>query len=339
MASDDALNDRVPTDLLYLWRRGKRGGHMKRRAALTAIAGLAVVGLIGGVGSVASATTPGHNGRIVFAADDGDGFELFTIRADGTGLVQLTHLDGDATHPDWSPNGRRITFQLEDPTHAGVVIMKRDGSDMHELTSTGFEAQPAFTPDGHHVVFDCECERQGIFIMRDDGSYRRRLTTHAFAYEPDTDPNVSPDNDTVTFVRHKVGGVLQALFAVDRNGGNVRRLVPYGLEVAVKHDWAPNGRHIVITTNADYPDGRSPNVATVAADGSGLRMLTTIDRAEVGAYAGSFSPNGRWIVFRVENLVTERFRLFKMRPDGSHRTLIADLPFAPRHIDWGPLPS
>lgn len=80
-------------------------------------------------------------------------------------------------------------------------------------------------------------------------------------------------------------------------------------------------------------------MATVAADGSGLQMLTTIDRAESGAFAGSYSPNGRWIVFRIENLATERFQLFKMRPDGSNRTLIADLPFAPRHIDWGSPPS
>lgn len=309
---------------------------MRRLVAVAVIAGMTVVGLVAGRGSVVFATTPGHNGRIVFAADEGSGFELYTIRADGTGLVQLTHVDGDAVHPDWSPDGRRIVFQLEDATHSGIVMMNRDGSNMQELTPTGFQGQPAFTPDGRHVVFDCDCEPQGIFLMRDDGTHRRRLTTHAFEFQPDTDPNVSPDGQTVTFVRHKESGELQALFAVDRDGSNVRKLVPYRLEVAIKHDWAPDGQHIVITTNADYPDGRSPNVATVAADGSGLRMLTTIDRTEVGAFAGSYSPSGRWIVFRVENLTTERFRLFKMRPDGNHRTLIAALPFAPRHVDWGP---
>ena len=305
---------------------------------MTVIAGMAVVGLVAGGGSAAFATTPGHNGRIVFSADDGSGFELYSIRPDGTGLVQLTRLAG-ATHPDWSPNGRRIVFTLEGETNSQLFVMNRDGGNVHELTA-GFQAQPAFTPDGHHVVFeDCDCNQQGIFIMRDDGTGRRRLTTHEFEFEGDSDPNVSPDGETVTFVRHKEAGVLQALFAVDTAGGNVRKLVPYRFEVAIKHDWAPDGRHIVITTNADYPNGRSPNVATVAADGSGLRLLTTIDQAESGAFAGSYSPNGRWIVFRVENLVTERFRLFKMRPDGSNRTLIADLPFAPRHIDWGSPPS
>ena len=312
---------------------------MKRLIALMTVTGIALLGFLAIGGPAALATTPGRNGRIIFAADDGSGFELYTIRPDGTGLVQLTHLDGDPMHPDWSPDGRRIVFMLEDEAGSRIVIMNRDGSGLHELTSAGYRAQPAFTPDGHHVVFDCDCDPQGVFIMRDDGTQHRRLTTHAFEFEPDTDPNVSPDGETVTFVRHKESEVFQALFAVDRDGGNVRKLVPYRFDVAVKHDWAPDGRHIVITTNGNHSHGRSPNVATIAADGSGLRMLTRIDQAESGAFAGSYSPNGRWIVFRVENLVTERFQLFKMRPDGSHRTLIADLPFAPRHIDWGSPPS
>jgi len=35
----------------------------------------------------------------------------------------------------------------------------------------------------------------------------------------------------------------------------------------------------------------------------------------------------------IEHVLT--FRLLKMRPDGTHRTLIATLPFAPRNMDWG----
>lgn len=117
--------------------------------------------------------------------------------------------------------------------------------------------------------------------------------------------------------------------AAGADGSDVRKLVPYTREVAIKHDWAPDGQHIVITIDADYPQGRSPNVATVRADGSGLRMLTHLSGGERGAFAGSYSPNGRWIVFRVENLERESFRLLKMRPDGSDKTLIARLPFAP----------
>ena len=90
---------------------------------------------------------------------------------------------------------------------------------------------------------------------------------------------------------------------------------------------------------ADYPDHLSPNVATIGPDGSDLQMLTDYTGGEVGAFAGSYSPDGRWIVFRVEDLSDGSFRLFKMRPDGSDRTLIARLPFAPRGNDWGSRPD
>ena len=121
-----------------------------------------------------------------------------------------------------------------------------------------------------------------------------RLSTNVFRGEGDADPNVSPDGQTVTFVRHKVDGELQALYTVDIDGSNLRRIVPYALEVAIKHDWAPDGNHIVIGAWADYPDHLSPNVATIRPDGSDLEMLTDYTGGEVGAFAGSYSPDGRW---------------------------------------------
>jgi Tol biopolymer transport system component len=131
---------------------------------------------------------------------------------------------------------------------------------------------------------------------------------------------------------------LQALCAVDIDGGDTRKLTTYRLEVAVKHDWAPNGRQITLTSRADYPDHKSPNVATIKPDGSHPRLLTHHSGGESGAFTGSYAPNGRRIVFRFENPDRERFRLFKMHPDGTHRKLIKKLPFAPRTIDWGPQP-
>jgi len=96
----------------------------------------------------------------------------------------------------------------------------------------------------------------------------------------------------------------------------------------------------VLTVDADYPGGRSPNVATVRRDASHLRLLTHYAGGRYGAVAGSYSPDGRWVVFRVENLKARTFRLYTMHPDGSHRVLVARLPFSPRQPDWGrrPLP-
>jgi Tol biopolymer transport system component len=41
---------------------------------------------------------------------DGDNFEVFTIRPDGTGLRRLTNSKGNDAHPAWSPDGEKIVF-------------------------------------------------------------------------------------------------------------------------------------------------------------------------------------------------------------------------------------
>jgi Tol biopolymer transport system component len=319
---------------------------MRRLIVLVTVAALSMLGLITVGGGAAIATTPGKNGLILFHADTGSGAQLYTIKPNGTDLRQLTHVSGaEAVNAEWSPDGRRIAFELAAETHASVVIMNADGTGIRDLTPPRFRSgfhQPAFTPDGHHLVAEVCIDQptgDGIFIMRDDGTGLRRLTANPFPAECDSDPNVSPDGTTVTFVRHKVDGLLQALYAVNIDGSHLRKLVPYRYEVAIKHDWAPDGRHIVITTDADYPNGRSPNVATVRPDGTHLRLLTHYRSGAWGAFAGSYSPDGRWIVFRIENLEREQYKLMKMYPDGSHRKVIAELPFRPRHSDWGPRPS
>jgi Tol biopolymer transport system component len=307
---------------------------MKRTMSLLATATLLLTSLAL-IAAPARGTTPGRNGLIVFAADLGLGAEIFTIRPDGTDLHQLTELDGNATHPDWSPDGTRIAFLLEEQA---IYVMNGDGSDLHQVAAPG--GHPSFTPDGEHLVYECSqnCDggSDGIFLMRDDGSDAPgvRLSTNPFVDNGDSDPQVSPDGGTVTFVRHQEEGQLQGLFAVGIDGTNERMLVPYGREVAIKHDWSPNGDGIVLTLWADFPDHRLPTVATVAPDGSDLSRLTA-PREGQATFAGSYSPDGKWIVFRYQNADTGTYRLMRMRPDGSDRSVIATFPFSPRFIDWG----
>jgi len=288
----------------------------------------------------ASATQPGINGKIAFAAETDTGSQIYTINLDGTDLFQVTNVNGGASSPDWSPDGQRLAFEFDDDTHAGIAIINADGTGFVDLTPTGFHLQPAFTPDGHHLVYECgDCSGgDGIFLMQDDASDfpGTRLTTNPFPNEGDSNPEVSPDGKTVTFVRHQLDGQLQALFAVDIDGKNERLVTPYTFEVGIKHDWAPDGSRIVITPFADFPDNRSPDVATIGPDGSNVRLLTNYTGGAVGAFAGSYSPDGRWIAFRLQGPHT--FGLWVMSSDGGHRKLIANFPFKPRFIDWGPKP-
>jgi Tol biopolymer transport system component len=281
----------------------------------------------------ADATTPGTNGRLAFAMDvTGDGAQIYSIDANGTGLTQLTTIGGNASSPDWSPDGARIAFGVDE---AGLFVMNADGSGLHQIASFG--GQPAFTPDGHHVVYECgECDGgDGVFLMLDDGSNAPglRLTANPFVDEGDSNPEVSPDGQTVTFVRHQVEGELQALFAVGIDGSGLRQLTTYELEVGVKHDWSPDGQRIALIAHADFPGRFSPNVATIAADGSDLRMLTRYQGGGVGAFTGSYSPDGQYIAYRKQS--RGGYELWRISADGRSRKLIASFEFSPRFIDWG----
>jgi Tol biopolymer transport system component len=307
---------------------------MKRFAIAVALIATMTVAL--SAMAPAYATAPGKNGRIAFLMDRGHGSEIYTMRHDGTELERLTHMDGDAVFPDWSPDGRRIAFWLADE---GLYVMHADGTHLHEVTAPG--GSESFTPDGHHLVYENARHRSGIFLMRADGSDApgRRLSRNPFPHEGDVGPQVSPNGKTVTFLRAEVDGELQALFAVNRNGTHRRLITPYDLAVSSKHDWAPDGSRLLVTQYADHPDGHTPNVATIRPDGSGLRQLTHQNGPDVAALAGSYSPDGRWIVFRLEDQRRGKFALWKMHPNGSHRTRIIRMRFAPRFIDWGPRPS
>jgi Tol biopolymer transport system component len=310
----------------------KKVAHLGRARIGVAFA-VVVLALIG-AGSALS-TSRGTNGLIVFGQEvSPDHYQLFTIRPDGSGLERL-RIKGSATNPDWSPDGRSILFGLETDTRAGIAIVSASGAGLRNLTPTGFQGQASFSPDGQWIVYERDVSEgdNGVWLMRADGSEKRRVTRSPFGC-CDTDPNFSPDGKTITFVRIKKPEVEQALFSVRRDGSGLRRLTPYSWEVAIKHDWSPDGKLILLTTNADFvrPD-ESANLVTIHPDGSGKTELTTFRGGKQNAFAGSFSPDGKHITFRLET--GDTYSLAVVDRDGRNLRRLTTGKGKPRFIDWG----
>jgi Tol biopolymer transport system component len=310
-----------------------RPGRTTIVAALATIATLALV-------APALATAPGRNGRIVFSVDTAAGLQLFTVGADGHDLRQITQVPGDAVHPDWSPDGRRIVFELDHPEDCAIAFVDGDGGHPVQLPVEPMtcDGQPSFTPDGKRIVFGrFDGVEEAIWSMDLAGGHRRRVVSGPAGA---TDPNVSPDGERVSFVGFDGAEFGQALEVADLDdGGELAQLAPFTADVAIKHDWAPNGRRIAYTDNADFPHpGDSANIWTVRPDGTRARRLTDFAGGEVNAFTGSYSPDGRWIVLRLED--HGRFGLYRMRPDGERLRAILPLSdLRPRFIDWGPRAS
>jgi Tol biopolymer transport system component len=309
----------------------------RTRVTLSAVAFVALI-----LTCAALATTPGKSGQIVFAKETApDHFQLFTISADGTGEKQITHAFS-ALNPDWSPNGNSLVAQVETANSARVATMDADGKHMRVLTPKGFQGQPSFSPDGKSIVYERDLAEaaghdNGVWLMRADGTGNRRLTRNPFPGSEcgcDTDPNFSPSGQLITFVRIKEDERSQALFAIRPNGTGLRQLTPYSWEVAIKHDWSPDGKLIVLTTNGDFVHpSDSANMVTIHPDGTGRTSVTKFRRGVMNAFAGSFSPDGKQIVFRLES--GNSYSIAIVNRDGSNLHRLTTDPTPPRFIDWG----
>jgi Tol biopolymer transport system component len=327
---------------------------MRMRSAITATTLVpAIVSAIAmSSAAPASSTTPGDNGPIVFTQELPHSQQLGVLDPATGSIRALTRREGtDSLNADWSRSGKRVVFEADTKDRAMIQLVRADGTHRRTLRPglTGYLGQPAFVPHSKLIVFERYAPNgdDSLWLMRADGSHARRLTTNPFPDQGgDTDPNVSPDGHTVSFVRISEFDDQQALFSVRLDGSHLRRLLPYAADVAIKHDWSPDGKHIVVSVNAN--EGSRPhasaNVAILRPDGSHLRRLTHFRGRELNALVGGFSPDGRWIVYRVETgdgeptLPGGQYALMKVSPRGGQPELIAAMDSRPRNIDWGPTP-
>ena len=211
--------------------------------------------------------------------------------------------------------------------------MDADGGNLEEIASEPDAClnNASYTPDGTRLVytrFDFVVEVEQIWSMKTDGSDRQFITD---AGGPN--PMVSPDGQKLSFKGPPDG----ALFVANIDGSGVEQISP-SQSVTYKHDWAPDGQHLVVSDNSDPAPDEAVNVVTVRPDGSDWTYLTHYP-AGFRANVGGYSPDGQWIVFRREGpgLVPTMFRI---RPDGSDvHAIFKSSTVVPRFIDWGPAVS
>jgi TolB protein len=114
--------------------------------------------------------------HIAFVSDRTGSLQVFSMRADGSGVVQLTH-DG-RTHdqlPDWSPDGRTIAYETGDSGSGRIWAMAADGSLPHQLVTAPAGADdfgPAWSPDGKRIAFvrTVPGSPRTVYVANADGS-------------------------------------------------------------------------------------------------------------------------------------------------------------------------
>ena len=90
--------------------------------------------------------------------DAAEVWDIYTMDADGGMRTKLTDAIGLLGDPGYSPDGRLIAFDSDEPGREGIYTMNAaDGSDVRLVTAlpsdATFDYQPRFSPDGTSILF------------------------------------------------------------------------------------------------------------------------------------------------------------------------------------------
>jgi Tol biopolymer transport system component len=125
--------------------------------------------------------------RIVFYSDRGGGYELWTIRPDGSGLEALTHKVGQANFSVFSPDGSRIAFS---GVGMGAWFIINAESPATDLKS---EPAPSETEAFWPLSWSADDARIAGHLLKKDGSSAGlavyTLATRRFARVPVPGPS------------------------------------------------------------------------------------------------------------------------------------------------------
>ncbi len=166
---------------------------------------------------------------------------LFTMRADGTHLRQITQRRADPTvfqplkdlSPQWSPSAKRLVFQRYDETtdRNAIFTVRLDGTSLRRITRWRLDAgQPDWSPNGRWISFKSQWEgrrQNNMWVVHPNGTDLHRIT-------------------------HTFGGTYTWL----------------------THSFSPDGKFITVARTPGHGKAGNADVYVMKVDGTGLRNVT-----------------------------------------------------------------
>jgi WD40 repeat protein len=199
------------------------------------------------------ALSPG--GKLVaFTSPGKRSFHLFVVRADGSDRRRLTSR-GDASDPDWSPNGKAVVYS--DESHARVAIVVQPLRGKSRVIVRGRDVStPQWSPNGKWIAYSAS---KGLALVRPSGADRHlvaRGAIYSFAWSPDG--------------RKLAYGAGAKLFVAGRDGRAPRRIRVRGAQSIDSVSWSPDGRWLALEASRNE---KNTQIWIVGANGRGQRSV------------------------------------------------------------------
>jgi Tol biopolymer transport system component len=189
------------------------------------------------------------------------GRDIWTIKADGTGLRRLTH-DGSSSVLGWTANGTEIEC-----FHSGGFCLV-DPTTGDQTPAYGRQAGEIPSPDGSRYAYSSSDahDHQQVFV---DG---RPATRNRNFFVRFSDPTWSPDSRWLAFTRENENGDEELdLMRPDGSGLALRLSRSGSIGTGLAPSWSPDGSLIAFTREVR---GNTDEVYVIKPDGTGARPLT-----------------------------------------------------------------
>ena len=171
----------------------------------------------------------------------------------GAEATQLTNHEDFAGSPDWSPDGKQISYHvpyfisLYSPVT--VYAVSPDGGDSRVLVASGDDwgtFDVVWSPDGTRLVGTCTrtYSLQLWTIPLDGGSWTQVTSTPFLVVN--TDPCWSPNGTEIAYVSNMAGG--REVYRMPATAGTPRRLTFDNARVSGLA-WSPDGTRLAFASN------------------------------------------------------------------------------------------
>ena len=288
-------------------------------------------------------------------------YGLYTMPGDGGQAVMV--FNGDAAQPRWSPDGKKIFFQIaSDQRVQGwidreLAVVSADGGDRGSILS-GHENLIGFfpygmgiriTPSGKQVVFSGKkfdtdtvyinnFPTRQIWSVSVNGGELSKITDPPVPYSDDS-PCLSPDGKSVAFIRTKLKETRMnregesGIYVVKLSGGEPRLLMSESEErFFYSINWSPDGKMIAYL-KSDNSFAGSGTLNVIDVDTGKSRIVGKVSWFNVHTEM-AWSPDSKKIAIndkegKVINVMSVA--------DGNIKELETSLVNARIfHLDWSP---